>query len=108
MITLTNATFDDVVAKHDLVVIDFWAKWCKPCLHFSDVFDKVAAEFSDVQFAKVDIETEPELTTDFNIRSIPFLIIIKKGVVIYAEAGELSQAVLTDLVMQAINLDLQN
>ena len=106
MITLTKDNFDEVVANNALIVIDFWALWCGPCISFAPIFEKVAAKYPDITFAKVDIDQEPQLAADFNVRSIPQIVIMKEKIVVYSESGLLPISALQVIVEQAINLDL--
>ncbi len=100
---LTEDNFDDVIADNDIIVIDFWAKWCQPCVSFSKVMSSVAKTYPEVVFASVNIEEQKALAEEFEIRSIPFVMILKNQVIIYAEAGALTANVLQDLVDQAVS-----
>jgi len=106
LMTLTDENFDETINDHAIVVIDFWANWCGPCKSFSPVFEKVASEITDVTFAKVDVDAQTQLAQDFNIRSIPQLMVIREGVVVFAESGVLPESALKDLVEQAKQLDM--
>jgi thioredoxin len=106
VITLSAQNFDEIIQKNDVVVVDFWAKWCGPCLAFSPIFEQVSLRHLDVVFAKVDIDEEVELATDFNILSIPFLMIFRREFAVFAEAGMQSQSSLDALVQEAKKLDL--
>lgn len=98
---LTHQNFDLILESHALLVIDFWAEWCGPCKTFSKVMSVVAKEYPDVVFASVDIEKEKELSEEFAVRSVPFVMIIKDRTVIYADSGALSAATLRELLTQA-------
>jgi len=102
---LTADNFDQIISDHDIVLIDFWARWCHPCLVFAEVFESVAARYEDCLFAKVDIEKETVLAADFQIRSIPYLAILRQGVMVYANSGALPEAALIDLIEQAKKID---
>lgn len=105
-VNLDETNFDDVVTKNPLVFVDFWAAWCGPCRSFAPVFEKASGQHADVVFGKVDTEAAQGLAAAFNIRSIPTLMVLKEGVVVFAQAGALPPAVLEDLVQQAKALDM--
>lgn len=106
VIALNTDNFDAAVHGHELVVVDFWAKWCGPCLAFAPIFEQVSESFPDVLFAQVDIEHAPELATDFNIRSVPMLMIFKKDVAVFAESGTHTAEALSKLILSAQALDI--
>jgi len=74
------------------VVVDFWAPWCGPCVGFAPVFEQVAqTKASAMRFVKVDTEAEQMLGSQYNIRSIPTLMVFKNGKVVDQLSGALSQ-----------------
>lgn len=105
IIELTHANFDDILAKHELILIDFWAEWCAPCKDFAKIIEKVAPNYPDFMFGSIDIETEKELTEEFNIRSVPAVMILRDNVCVYAESGSLSAENLRELLEKTRNLD---
>lgn len=104
VLELKKAEFDKVIADNEIVIIDFWAEWCAPCRSFSSTFVETAHKYRDVIFAKVDVEQEKELAEEFEIRSIPFLMILKNREIVYAESGALSAPVFEQLVKDARDL----
>jgi thioredoxin len=104
--SLTQRTFDDVVASNDIVIVDFWASWCGPCRAFAPTFEASSDEHPDVVFAKVDTEAEPALAAAASIRSIPTVMGFREGVLVFNQAGMLPPEALDDLVAQVKGLDM--
>ena len=79
--TLTDATFDETIgAAAETVVVDFWAEWCGPCKMIAPILDEVAGENSDkITVAKVNVDENPDLARQFDVMSIPTLIVFKDG-----------------------------
>jgi thioredoxin len=105
-VELTAENFESTVSGGGLVLVDFWAEWCPPCRMFGPVFEKASEKYADAVFGKVDTEAQPELAGTFRISSIPTLMIIRDGVVLYAQAGALPEAALEELITKAQELDM--
>ena len=105
-VQVTAQNFEELVANNDVVLIDFWAQWCGPCRAFGPVYEKVSEAHPAVVFGKVDTEAEQQLAASFNIMSIPTLMIIRDGVVLYSQAGALPEKALVDIVDQALAMDM--
>lgn len=103
---LKSGEFESYLASEGISFIDFWASWCGPCKAFAKVFEKVSKENKNINFLSVNIEKETELTETFEIRSVPHLIVIKNGIVIYSDSGALSASSLKELIEQAKNADV--
>lgn len=103
---LTKDNFNETLENNDIVVLDFWAKWCGPCLSFKPVFQQVSEKFPQVTFAQVNIEEEPSLAEDFDVRQIPLIMILREQVVLFSEAGTMPASALSDLIEQAKALDM--
>ncbi len=77
---LTTKTFDEAIADHRVVLVDFWATWCGPCKSMAPDLEQVARESQDdVLIAKVDVDNERELVERFNIKSMPTIITFNGG-----------------------------
>ena len=85
----TADTFGKHIEGNDIpVVVDFWAEWCGPCKMMAPVYEKMAGELEpQFRFLKVDTESEPALAAKYNIRSIPTLMVFKKGAIAAQRAG---------------------
>lgn len=101
ILEITQKNFDTVIAKNDLILIDFWAQWCEPCKAFAKVIQKIAPKYPKFTFASIDIDSEKELANEFQIRSVPAIMILRKSNVVFAESGLLGPAALEDLLKQA-------
>jgi thioredoxin 1 len=106
-VELTQDNFNEVVGGDGLVLVDFWAEWCGPCKMFGPVYEKSSEQHSDITFGKVDTEAQVELAQAFQIRSIPTLMAVRDGVVLYSQPGALPAASLEDLIgqLRAVNMD---
>lgn len=63
--------------------VDFWAAWCAPCRMIAPAFEKLADKYeNEINFAKVNVDEEPDLAAEFGIRSIPTLLLIKQGKIV--------------------------
>jgi thioredoxin 1 len=107
VVELTTATFEHSIQNNDFVIVDFWAPWCGPCRSFAPVYDKVSEDFTDIVFAKVNTEEHQDIAAQFQIRSIPTLMIFREQIIIYSQAGALPEGGLRELLKQAqaLNMD---
>ena len=105
---LTADDFTDVASADGIVLVDFWAAWCGPCVRFAPVYERVSEKHPDIVFAKVDTEAQPVLAQEFNIRSIPTIMAIRDGVVVFQQAGALPEQALESLITQVEALDMED
>jgi thioredoxin 1 len=107
-VALTKDNFESVVTGNDMVIVDFWAPWCGPCRAFAPTFEASSEMHTDVVFAKVNTEEQPELASAFNIRSIPTLMFFREKVILYSEAGALPPPGLEQVITEAKGVDMKD
>ena len=105
---LTAADFAEVTEAEGIVLVDFWAAWCGPCVRFAPVYQKASEKHPDVVFAKVDTEAEPALAMEFGIQSIPTIMAIRDGVLVFQQAGALPESALETLISKVRELDMDD
>jgi thioredoxin 1 len=103
---VTAKNIDEILDQHQIVILDFWASWCEPCKVFGPIFDSVASKNPDIFFGKVNTEVELELGEDFQIRSIPTLVILKERTIVLDQAGSIPEYLLAKIVGEARALDV--
>ncbi len=94
----TNEFREKVIDSRKTVLVDFWAAWCGPCRMLSPAVDSVSEEIKDVEFYKVNVDEEPELARQFEIMSIPTLILFKNGTVVDQSTGVIPEAEIKAMV----------
>jgi thioredoxin 1 len=105
-IEITRDNFKAWVERDGIVLLDWWAAWCGPCRMFAPTYEKVAQKHPDIVFGKIDTEAQQELAASFDIRSIPTLMILRDGVLLFSQPGALPEAALEDLIRQVRALDM--
>lgn len=87
-INITKESFKkEVLEAEQPVLLDFWASWCGPCRMVSPIVDEIADERSDIKVGKINVDEQQELASQFQIMSIPTLVVMKDGKVVNKATG---------------------
>ena len=103
---LTAANIESSIENNDILIIDFWASWCGPCVRFAPTFETVSDQYPNIAFAKCDTEAQQEIAAKFGIRSIPTLAVFREQVLIYFQPGALQEPQLKQLLDQVLEVDM--
>ena len=92
----TDGNFQtEVLNSNKLTVVDFWAEWCGPCRAIGPVIEELAKEYEGkVNIGKLNVDNNPNVSTNFGITSIPCILFLKDGVIVDKQVGAVPKSVL--------------
>ncbi len=105
-VEITTESFGPTIEGNDIVLVDFWASWCQPCVRFAPTFEAASQQHDDVVFAKVDTEAEQQLAAEANITSIPTLMAFRERVLVFSQPGALNGSQLEEVITAVKGLDM--
>ncbi len=106
-VEITTESFGQTIEGNDIVIVDFWAGWCQPCVRFAPTFEAASEKHSDIVFGKVDTEAQQQLAAEANITSIPTLMAFREKVLVFAQPGALSGTQLESVIDAVKALDMK-
>ena len=94
-VELTDATFKEIIRNHPLVVVDCWAAWCGPCHMVAPVIEEMARDYAGkILFGKLNVDENQEVSRQYEIVSIPTLLVFKNGKLVDKIIGAMPRQVL--------------
>ncbi len=99
-IEITKDNFEEVVLKNELpVLVDFWATWCGPCKMIGPIIEELSDELEGkVVFGKLNVDKQPELAMQFQVMSIPTLLLFKNGEIVNKKIGFMPKEKLVEML----------
>ncbi len=87
VLNVTKNNFEEVKNSEKIVLLDFYADWCGPCRMVSPIVDEIAKENPQYLVGKINVDNEPELAQQFEVFSIPTLVVLKNGEIVKQSSG---------------------
>ena len=101
---LNNSNFNETINNNDVVLVDFYADWCGPCQALKPTLDALADEYDGkAVITKINVDQNPELSHQFNVRSIPSIFFFKNGELIDKHVGLTSKDQLSQNLNSLLN-----
>ena len=100
----TDETFDTLLKENKILLTDFWATWCGPCVQIAPTLEEISEEMkNDIRITKLNIDENPSTPQQYGVRGIPTLLLFKNGEVVAEKIGALPKAKLTEWISENIS-----
>ena len=104
LIHVSDGTFETEVIKSDKpILVDFWAPWCGPCKAIAPMLEELAEQYKDrVKVAKLNVDDNPQVATNYGVRNIPTLMVFKDGKIVDKLIGLVPKARLEEFIQKGL------
>ena len=79
---MNSSNFEQTILAENPTLVDFWAEWCGPCKSMHPVFERLSKKYSNVKFARVNVDSNQNISMKYAVQSIPTFIMFKSGQII--------------------------
>lgn len=103
-VEISSKEFEETINNKEkpVAIVDFFAEWCMPCLMVAPVLEELAEKFKDIKFVRVNVDENKDLSSKFNITSIPCLVVFKNGKEVERITGALPEEVLEEKIVRYV------
>jgi len=98
----TDETFENLVKDNKILLCDFWAPWCGPCIQIAPTLEEISDEMKDIVVVKHNIDDEPNTPTKFGVRGIPTMLLFKDGQLASQKVGATTKSNIVSWIKESI------
>lgn len=102
MLEFTDLTVEEAVTSGKIVVVDFFASWCGPCIVLAPIIESLAAEYPDIKIGKLNVDEHTKFPAKHSIRSIPTVLFFKDGKLVDKQIGATKKAIYQEKINNLI------
>lgn len=100
---ITTENVKQMISEEDYVILDLVSNWCNPCKVLSPILEKMSLDMTDISFVKMDVEENPDIAIEYNIKSVPTLLFFKNGEHVLTHVGMIPEKSLLEKITKIKN-----
>ncbi len=90
--TVTDEDYEDLISENRRVILDLWSTWCGPCIQMDPVVESLAEKYDkEIKFGKVNVEENKDIPSEFDVQSLPSILIFRDGEIVKKISGQLNK-----------------